>query len=191
VYSDEFGDIDDMSLFEEPTDHRPYTRLSPPKEMESDLFATDIGDMLDDFSPVNNDKVTSRETAINQDENNNDSSLYGVDEDMLFPLERALNEARQPGPSNAQQGTEKSARPFLEVSDGSAIFELGSRVNDQDSSSAMAKMSLSHSSAMPEDHGTSHNKTFNSVLEERPTSSDSAMKACIEELGTDFFNFTG
>lgn len=159
--------------------------------MESDLFATDIGDMLDDFPPVNNDKVPSRETAIDQDENNNDSSLYGVDEGMLLPLEQALIEARQPDPSNAQQCTEKSARPFLEVSDEPAIFELGTRVNDQDYSSAMAKTSLGYSSVMPEGHGTSHDKTFNSVFEERPTSSDSAMKACIEELGTDFFNFTG
>jgi len=122
---DEFGDISDMPLFDESTAHLPSTHLSPPQETASDLFATDFGDMLDEFPPVNKDNFASREKATDQDEHKNDSSLHGVDEDMLLPLGQALNEACQPDPSNAQQGTGGFAATFLEVSDESAIFELG------------------------------------------------------------------
>lgn len=191
VYSDDFGDIDDMSLFDEPTAHRPLTHPSPPQEAESDLLATDFGDMLDDFSPANKDNPHLHEAATVRDSHEKDSSLYEMDEDMLLPLEQAVNEGRMSDLPNTQQGTGKSAGPFLEVSDESAILSLGTRANDQGSSSTMAKTSLGYVSAMPESHEVSHHNTFNSIFEERPASSDSAMKACMEELGTDFFNFTG
>lgn len=193
VYSDDFGDIDDMSLFEEPTAHRPLTHPSPPQEAESDFLATDFGDMLDDFSPAHGDDPHSHETATVQvqDSHEKDSSLYGMDEDMLLPLEQAVNDGRLSDLPNTQQGTGKSARPFLEVSDESAILSLGTRANDQGSSSTTAKTPLGYASAMPESHQVSHDNAFNSIFEERPASSDSAMKACMEELGTDFFNFTG
>jgi hypothetical protein len=41
-----------------------------------------------------------------------------------------------------------------------------------------------------ESHALPHDNAFDSASEERPASSDSAIKACMEELGTDFFNFT-
>jgi len=190
VYSDDFGDIDDMSLFDEPTAQRPSTHMSPPQETESDLFATDIGDMLDDFSPANKDKTLLREATAVQDNHGDDSSLYDVDEDMLLPLEQALEEARPLDYPNAQSGTGKSAGPFFEVSDESAIFSLGSRANDQGSSSTTAKTPSGYTTAVLESHALSHGNAFKSASEERPASSDSVMKACMEELGTDLFNFT-
>jgi hypothetical protein len=189
VYSDDFGDIDDMSLFDEPTADRPSTRMSPPPETESDLFATDIGDMLDDFSTANNEKHHAPEAVTTQENHKSGSSLYGVDDDILMPLEQALNEARPSDYSNAQRGTGTFARPFLEVSDDSAILSSRKRANEG-SSSTMAKTPLSCAPAMPETHGLSRENAFNSLSEERPASSDSAMKACMEELGTDLFNFT-
>jgi hypothetical protein len=190
VYSDDFGDIDDMSLFDEPTAHHP-DRLSPPLETESDLFTTDLGDMLDDYSPANKDKPISNEATAVKDNQVNDSSLYDVDEDMLLPLERAFNDDRQSEIHDTQQGAGRSAGPLVEVSDESAILNLGSRANDQGSSSTTAKTPSGYETAVLESHILSHDNAFNSASEERPASSDSAMKACMEELGTDFFNFTG
>jgi hypothetical protein len=191
VYSDDFGDIDDISLFDEPTTHRPTTRPSPPQEKESDLFATDFGDMLDDFSPANKKSALSREAKTVQDNHAKGSSLYDVDEDMLLPLEQALDEGRHSYLPKTQQGAGNSAGPFLETFGESAILSLGSRATVQGSSSAMVKTPSFYSSAMPEGHALSHDNAFNGAFEERPTSSDSAMKACMEELGTDFFNYTG
>ena len=191
VYSDDFGDIDDMSLFDEPTAHHFSTHLSPPGEAESDLFGTDTGDMLDRISAMNKGNLPSHEDGYIQDEHKNESSLFGGDDDMLLPLEQALNEARQPDPFNAQQGIEKSAAPFLEVSDESAILSLGIRANDQGSSSTVAKTPSGYRSAIMESHPLHHDNAYNNASEERPTTSDAAMEACMEELGTDFFNFTG
>ena len=215
VYSDDFGDIDDMSLFDEPlahhnsthldafggigdmpsfdesTAHRPSTHRRPPQETTSDSFATESGDMLDRFSPVNKESLLPCETLTVRDEYKNDSSLFGVDDDMLLPLEQALNEAHRPDPGNTQQGTGKSEALFLEVSDESAILNLGDRAHNQGSSSTVSKTPSGYISAMLDSHALPHDNTFNSASEERPTSSDSAMKACMEELGTDFFNFTG
>lgn len=190
MYSDDFGDIDDMYLFDEPTGHRTSTHLSPPQETESDLFATDIGDMLEDFPPVDKDSLPSRENVADQDEHNDDSSSYGVDDDMLWPIEQALNETGLSDPSNAQQGTGKSAALFLEVSDESANLNLGTQADDQGSSSTVDKTLSGYTSATLESRALPHVNAFDSAFEERPTSSDSAMKACMEELGTDFFNFT-
>ena len=211
VYSDDFGDIDDMSLldeptaprssthlndfgdigdmtsFDEPAAHCLSTHLSPPQETASDLLATDFGDMLDELSPVNKDNLLPRD----QDEHRNDSSSYGKDDDMLLPLEQALNEARQPDPFNVQQGTEGFAAPFLGISDESAILELGTRANVRGSCSTVAKTQSGYTSTMKESHALPHGNAFNSAFEDQPASSDSAMKACMEELGTDFFNFTG
>lgn len=187
THLDDYGDIGDMSSIDEPAAQRPSTHLSPPQDTASDLFATDFGDMLDEFSHVNKDNFISRD----QDEHRNDSSLYGVDDDMLLPLEQALNEACQPDPSNAQQGSGGFAAPFLEASDESAILELGTRADAQGPSSTVAKTASGYTPAMMEIHALPHGNAFNSTFEERPVSSDSAMKACMEELGTDFFNFTG
>lgn len=187
----DFGDIGDMTSFDELAAHRPSTRPSPHQETASDLFATDFGDMLDNYSPVNKDNILSRGNMTDQDEHKNDSSSYGVEDDMLLPLEQALNEARQPDHSNAQQGTGGFAATFLEASDESASLELGTRANVQGSSSTVAKTPSGYTSAMMESHTLPQCNAFNCAVEERPASPDSAMKACMEELGTDFFNFTG
>jgi hypothetical protein len=209
VYSDDFGNIDDTSLFDEPIAHRPAS-LSPPLGTESDVFATDFGEMLDDFSPTNEDKPVSNEATAVEDNQGNGSSLDNVEEDLLL-LEQALNVDRwsevpdsqqdtgkSAGPfvdrwsevPDSQQGIGKSAGPFVGVSDESAILNLGSQANDQGSSSTMAKTPSGYGTATLENHALCHDNAFNSASEERPASSDSAMKACMEELGTDFFNFT-
>jgi hypothetical protein len=189
VYSDDFGDIDDMSLFDRPTAHRPDC-LSPRLETESDLFATDVGDMLDEFSLANKVAPVSHAAMAIEDNQGNESSLYNMDEDMLLPLEQALSEAGQSDYSKALRGTGKSAEPFVEVSDESAILSSGIQANDQGLSSAMAKTPGAYEMAVLESHALPHDNAFDSASEERPASSDSAIKACVEELGTDFFNFT-
>lgn len=188
VYSDDFGDIDDTSLFDEPIARRPAS-LSPPLGTESDVFATDFGDMLDDFSPTNEDKPILNEATAVEDNPGNGSSLDNVEEDLLL-LEQALNVDRWSEIPDSQQDTGKPAGPFVEVSDESAILNLESRADDQGSSSTMVKTPSGYETAVLESHVFSHDNAFNSASEERPASSDSAMKACMEELGTDFFNFT-
>jgi len=180
-----------MSLFDEPTVYHNSAHLSPPREADSDRFATDIGDMLDDFSPADKDDVCPREEATLQDDNKKQSSLYDVDEDMLLPPEQDLDKNRESDHLNAQQGTKKSAGPFLEVSDDSAFLDLGIRAKDQASSSTMTKTNLGYEPAAPEGKGLYHDDAFHSASDERPASSDSTMKAFMEELGTELFNFTG
>lgn len=188
VYSDDFGNIDDTSLFDEPIAHLP-ARLSPPLGNSSDVFATDFGDMLDDFSPTKEDEHISNEATTVEDNQGNGSSLDNVEEDLLL-LEQALNVDRWCEIPDSQQDTGKPAGPLVEVSDESAILNLESRANDQGSSSTMVKTPSDYESAVLESHVFSNDNAFNSASEERPASSDSAMKACMEELGTDFFNFT-
>jgi hypothetical protein len=193
VYSDDFGDIDDMSsLFEEPTANQTSTHLKPPPKPQSDHFETDIGDMLDDFSPTNEDEFQPRTATTVEETHDNGSSLYGVEEDMLLPLEQALNSTHQPSTSNAQLGTGKSTGPFVEVSDDSALFDLGCRREDRGSTSTMANEYVGCTNATPVVHESLHgNALTGGVSDERPTSSDSATKVFMEELGTVLFNYTG
>jgi hypothetical protein len=193
VYSEDFGDIDDVSsLLEESTADHPSIDLNPPLETESDHFGTDIGNMLDGFSLANNDEIHPRAAITAQDHHKSGSSLYGVDEDMLLPLEQALDNTHQSCPSNTQLGTGRSAGPVVEVSDDSALFDLGCRREDRGSTSTIANDSVSYVEATFVVHESSHgNATTGGVSDERPTSSDSATKVFMEELGADLFNYTG
>lgn len=192
VYSDDFGDIDDISLFDDHTTHGPSTHSGPPLEKESDQFGDGIEDMLDIFSPADKDDFHSRAPATAEDDHTKSSSLYGFDEDILLPLEQALNNTHQSDLSTTHKGAAKSAGPFFEISDDSAILDLGCQTKGQGSSSATAKKSIDYTPAMYEDHGHSHVHVSNGeATEERPASSDSATKVFMEELGTDLFNYTG
>jgi hypothetical protein len=193
VYSDDFGDIDDMSsLFEEPTADRPSIHSNLTLETESDHFGTDIGDMLDGLSPANKDDVYPCAATTARDNHKNGSSVYGVEEDMLLPLEQALDNTRRSDPSNTQLSAGRSAGPFVEVSHDSALFDLGCRREDRGSTSTIANDSVGYADATPVVHESSHgNAPTGGVSDERPTSSDSATKVFMEELGTDLFNYTG
>lgn len=194
VYSDDFGDMDDVSsLFKESTADHTSTHLNPAVEKESDYFGTDIGDMLDEFPPSNKDDSRSHATMTAQDNEEHGSSLYGMDEDMLWPLEQTLNDTRQSDPAHTQAGTGKPTGPFIEVSDDSALFDLGCRRENRGSTSTIANEPVDCADAMPAAHGFPHgNAVSGEVSEGRPASSDSATKVFMEEmLGTDLFNYIG
>lgn len=194
VYSDNFGDIDDPSLFDGLPDVGPPARPSPLPLTESDLFNTDMGDMLDNLSPVNKDDAHSRGLpATAQDDQTQHFSVYDFDDDTMFSAGQNLNDAGHLDLPNVRQDIRKSAAPFLEVSDDSAAFDLGCRGKDQVSTSTVAANSpFSNGFGRAEDHGVIQSNATNAeVIEERPISPDSATKVFMEEFGTDLFNYTG
>jgi hypothetical protein len=192
VYSDEFDDIDDMSLFDEPAAPVAPTRPSPPPQPESDLFETDFGDMLDDFPPAAKDDPLIRIPAKPQDDQAKAFPSHDFDDDIIMlSAEQHLGDSRKPDPGSIRQSAGKPAAPFLETSSDSAAFDLGFTKN-QAHSSTIANKAIGNVSAVSKGHEPPHDNTVNrDVVEERPTSSDSATKFFMEELGTDLFNYVG
>jgi hypothetical protein len=192
VYSDEFGDIDDMSLFDKPAAAVAHTRPSPPPQPESDLFETDFDDMLDDFPSADKDDAPLRVPATTHDEQAKTFSSHDFDDDIItLSAGQNSSDARKPDPGNVRQVAGKPAKPFLETFSDSAAFDLGFTKN-QAHSSTIANKAIGNVSVVSMGHEPPHDIAVNrDVVEERPTSSDSATKVFMEEFGTDLFNYVG
>jgi hypothetical protein len=192
VYSDEFDEIDDVSLFDEPATTLPPTRGSPSLHAESDLFEPDLGDMLGDFSPPNENARHLGVLETPQDDETCDSRSYDFDDEFIFSVEQDDSEARKSDPPNVPQVAGKSAVPFLEISEDSIALGLSSCSNDQGFLSTAVQNPLGDASVVLEDQDPyQNNLPDKEFVEERPSSSDSATKVFMEELGTDLFNYIG
>jgi hypothetical protein len=192
VYSDEFGDIDGISLFDEPAAAVVTTCPSPPPQPESDLFETSFSDMLDDFPPAAKDDPLIRIPAATQDDQAKAFSSHDFDDDIIMlSAEQRFGDTRKPDPGSIRQVVGKPAAPFLETSSDSAAFDLGF-TKYQTHSSTIANKAIDNVSAVSKGLEPPHDNAVNrDVVEERPTSSDSATKFFMEELGTDLFNYVG
>lgn len=193
IYSDDFGDIDDTSMFGELAPNESNKRLSPPLEPESDLFESDRGDMLDSFPPARDEESQGQIRNKAQDDHAPDSSLYDFDDEFMLAAGQPSFETSQPDHSNLQQGAAKSAGPFVEISDSSAALDLGLGYRDgnQTLSSTTAMESIERAYPGPGDNAAHSNKIGEVFPEERPASSDSATRLFMEELGADLFNYIG
>jgi hypothetical protein len=192
VYSDDFDDIEDMSLFDEPAAVVAPARPSPPPQPESDMFETDFGDMLDDYCLAAKDDPPLRIPSTPQDDLAKTFSSHDFDDDIITLSDgKSLSDARKPDPRNVRQVAGKSAAPFLEASRDSAAFDLGFTKN-QAHSSTIANNAIGNVPVVSKGHEPPHDTAVNrDVVEDRPTSSDSATKVFMEEFGTDLFNYVG
>lgn len=191
VYSDDFGDLDNISMLDEPANDVPTQHVSPLQKPGSGLFEDDLGDMLGSFSPPRNDHAHAEMGGKRQEEHAQDSSLYDFDEDFMVAVEKSSFETLQSDHSNLHHNAMRSAGPFVETSDSSAALDLGFEEAAQNMSSTTAVGSFEKAFTAPAD-GASHTNTHDGGTgEERPISSDTAAKLFMEELGADLFNYIG
>lgn len=193
IYSDDFGDDEDLSMFGEHAADVSTKRLSPPLEPESDLFENDLGDMVDSYPPTRNKESHGQTTNRGQDDLETDPSLHDFDEEFMLAAGETSFETSQYNHANLHQDTAKSAGPFIEISDSSTALDLGlgCKDGDQTLSSMTAIGSIENTYPGPADDAAHGNTIEGGVPEERPTSSDSATKLFMEELGADLFNYIG
>lgn len=193
IYSDDFGGDEDLSVFSEHAADGPTKRLNPPLESENDLFENDLGDMVDSFPPTRNEESHDQTADGGQDDHAPDPSLFDFDEDFMLAAGETSFETSQSNHFNLQRDAAESAGPFVETSDSSAALDLGLGYKDGDQtlSSTTAIGSIENTYPGPEDDAA-HGSTIQGGLpDERPTSSDSATKLFMEELGADLFNYIG
>jgi hypothetical protein len=127
VFSDDFGDLDDFSLNDDPALGQPSTRVGPLLRSGSDLPDIGNGHMFDSVVPAQENNSHLLSASRSQDHNPEWESLFDFDaeDDMLEPGGESVDNPRQPdGPKEPQVNT-RYARPFEDMTSDSAAFDLG------------------------------------------------------------------
>lgn len=128
LISDDFGDLDDLSTFEELVADRPSARMSPPPQQGSEQFGLDNedDDMLDGFSSADKDDHLGHSPSRPHVQD----SYSDFDDDVVLepesePAKKGPAKPHPPVLPNKHGPVVKPVGPFVEVSSDSAAFDLG------------------------------------------------------------------
>jgi hypothetical protein len=127
AFSDDFGDLEDFSINDDPTLGRPSTRMSSLLRSGSDLPEVDTGHIFETASFAQNEEICGSSSSRPQDPNPEWESLFDFDaEQGLFePGGHDVRHPRQPDGPKEPQNNSKYAGPFDDMTSDSAAFDLG------------------------------------------------------------------
>jgi hypothetical protein len=126
AFSDDFGDLDDLSLNDDPVLDQPLARRSPLVRSGSDLPDVDAGNMFYSASSAQKDDPRESPAKIPQTQGPEWESLFDFDaEDDLSELGgQSATNPRQPDVSKKPQIDMGYAGPFEDMTSDSAAFDL-------------------------------------------------------------------
>jgi hypothetical protein len=127
AFSDDFGDLDDFSLNDDPALGQPSTRMSPLLRSGSDLPDIGNGHMFDSVIPAEEDDSHLPLADRSQDHNTEWENLFDFDAeyDLLEPGGTNVDNPRQPDGLKKSQTDLSYVGPFEDMTSDSAAFDLG------------------------------------------------------------------
>jgi len=126
AFSDDFGDLDDFSLNDDPVLDQPSTRRSPLLRSRSDLPDIDAGNMFHSASPAQRDDSRESPAKTPQTQGPEWESLFDFDAeyDLLELGRQGATSLRQPNVPKKPQLDTGYAGPFEDMTSDSAAFDL-------------------------------------------------------------------
>jgi len=126
TFSDDFSDLDDFSLNDDPVLDQPSTRRSPLSRSGSNLPDIDAGHKFGTSSSAQKDNPRRTSTSRPQDQNPEWMSLFDFDDegDLLDAGGQDVTNPRQPCDSEKPQSDTRYAGPFENMTSDSAAFDL-------------------------------------------------------------------
>jgi len=219
AFSDDFGDLDDLSLNSDPVLAQASTRTSLLQRSGSDVFEVEGGHVVDSFSSTQKDEPHLFLESGSKHQNPEWESMFDfdVEDDILKPVEQDLNHSHQ-----LEKTDPKKPGPFEDMRSDSAAFDLGCRPQARQATPVLShdyeragtsdrfktqSVLKEHLPAVSDGSMQSDDKnllveiqenvacvatlTADLPVEERPGSSDSSTRHFMEELGADLFNYVG